>query len=757
MRIHRLNGCSPTPLAHYLKALGILRLVGEQLDAEARGWWEGERFVLATSKTEEELLEFFLERYEPTPLVSPWNKGSGFFANDKVFEPIEKSTANRFARLRAGVVAARAQLDALGAADRKVREVKAEAKGKELTKAQRESLRKSEAYRKRLAEAERLFRELKAGLIPDLRRAWRGPHREWMDAAMVLDAKGEARFPALLGTGGNDGRLDFTNNYFQRLSETFQFEDPSGRARPEAENWVRDALFGAPARSLVRSVPGGQFAPGVAGGANATTGPDGAARMNPFDFVLMLEGSVLFSATATCRWDSNAPARASAPFVVGGHSAGYSSASAVEDTPRGEQWLPLWASPVALSEVSRLFAEGRAQLGARGAREPLDLARAVARLGTARGIESFQRFGYVERNGQSNLAIPLGRFFVPPSASLRLACLDDLDILLPRVRRQARDAGAPARLAHAERRLADAVFAVTQHPDEPLRWQALLLRLADIEAIQNTGSGYAAGPIPRLRPEWVAASDDASPELRLAVALALQAGEFDRKTGKPLRDSGVRRHWVTLASPGRYATSGSGGQQRLLPGSDRVLEGRSGVDDAIALVMRRIVEAGQQGRGLLPLRAARRAGAHATDLARLVAGAVDVDRTLALARALMALDARAWARDPLRPSRPRAGDIPDDAWLAIRLATLPFPLASGVAVNVDPALARRLEGGDASGAVSIALRRLRAAGVRPAIEFGSVPALTARLWAAALAFPISTVTAERFLARLDPRSLKETA
>ncbi len=40
MIVHRLGGCAPTPLANYLKALGILRVVAEQADAEARGWWD---------------------------------------------------------------------------------------------------------------------------------------------------------------------------------------------------------------------------------------------------------------------------------------------------------------------------------------------------------------------------------------------------------------------------------------------------------------------------------------------------------------------------------------------------------------------------------------------------------------------------------------------------------------------------------------------------------------------------------------------
>ncbi len=752
---HRLSGCAPTPLADYLKALGILRIVSEQLDHEARGYWEGERFVLVSKNTEEELLKFFLERYEPTPVVSPWNKGSGFFADDPVLLPLEASTAARFSRIRAGIHAAREHLETLGTADRRVREIKREATQKEMTKGQKEALKKSAAYKKRLADAEREFKRLKSDLIPGLRLTWRGPHREWMDAAIVLDSEGIARFPALLGTGGNDGRLDFTNNFFQRLTELFELSDEQGHPTARCRAWMDAALFGSTAQALEPDIPVGQFSPGVAGGANASAGPDGDSRLNPVDFLLTLEGSILFTSTSTHRWGFNVPSRASAPFAVGGHSVGYASASTSEKSARGEQWVPIWSAPVTLAELRRMLAEGRAQIGARSATEPLDLARAVAGLGTSRGIYSFQRFGYIERNGQSNLAVPLGRVVVPDRASPRLACLDDLDAWLPRLRRQARDKGAPARLAQAERRLGDAVFAVTQHPDEPLRWQTVLLRLADIESIQNTGNGYAAGPIPRLRPEWVSAADDGSAELRLAVSCALQGGAFD-KALRPVRGSGVRRHWVTLKK-GRYATSGNGGQQRLLPGVDRVLQGRSGVDDAIRLVTRRLIEASQQGAGQLPLRAARRAGAASSDLARLLNGEVDVDRCLALARALMAVDGVTWSRAPRPPQASQSAEVPDDAWQAIRLATYPSVLSNGGRVGLDPAVMRRLETGDAAAAVAISLQRLRVAGVNAAIRMGSASPATARLWAAALAFPITHSTAAEFVRRLDPHSLKETA
>ena len=39
LHLHHVSGCAPAPLAHYLKALGILRIVAEQRDPDIRGWW----------------------------------------------------------------------------------------------------------------------------------------------------------------------------------------------------------------------------------------------------------------------------------------------------------------------------------------------------------------------------------------------------------------------------------------------------------------------------------------------------------------------------------------------------------------------------------------------------------------------------------------------------------------------------------------------------------------------------------------------
>jgi CRISPR-associated protein Csx17 len=58
-----LPGCTPEPLMSYLKALGILRLVAEQADCEARGAWRGGAFVVSSEFDEDTLTLFFLEKY----------------------------------------------------------------------------------------------------------------------------------------------------------------------------------------------------------------------------------------------------------------------------------------------------------------------------------------------------------------------------------------------------------------------------------------------------------------------------------------------------------------------------------------------------------------------------------------------------------------------------------------------------------------------------------------------------------------------
>src|SRR5436190_1183893 len=77
-----LYGCAPELLIHYLKALGVLRIIAEQLDSKVRAAWHGDAFTIETNKMQNEVVRFFLEDYSPSPLIAPWNGSSGFYPKD---------------------------------------------------------------------------------------------------------------------------------------------------------------------------------------------------------------------------------------------------------------------------------------------------------------------------------------------------------------------------------------------------------------------------------------------------------------------------------------------------------------------------------------------------------------------------------------------------------------------------------------------------------------------------------------------------
>ena len=750
IHVHQLDGCAPTPLAHYLKALGILRLVAEQADSDARGWWDGDRFRVGSRLASEDLGEFFLQRYAPTPMLAPWNGASGFFKtwdkrkgklrNSKNFDALDRIRRNMNPRWMAWRDAWTHATSALNAVTR-IRNVS------KLSDHDRSSLLiipSGTGPSFPVAEKEHDKAPIQTAMQRALNRL------PFYRSAIIDVGEDKPAYPSLWGSGGNDGAIDFTARYMENLILAL---DPHN---PRSHDLLTSALEGSVAPHLLSGKEGkvGQFIPGGAGGANSVNGvgTQHDTLLNPWDFVLMIEGAVCFTSHVS-RQSGSDSARGASPFAVNACGAAYASASADDESARGEQWMPLWSRPSTYGELRRLLSEGRAQVGAKTAREPLDLARAVKRLGTARGIRAFQRYGYIERNGQSNLAVPLGRFDVADRPSQHLACIDDLDLWLRQMRRVTRDANAPARLVIVEQRLVDALFAITEHPRSPECWQGALLQLSEAEGIMARGTGFAAQPVPRLRPDWVVASYDGTPEFRLALAFALQAG-FRRDTGKPVDP--IRRHWLPLdrKRPWRFATTGTGGATRLDVQPDVVMHGRRGRDDAIALVERRLLEGSQREGRHLPLQPAPRAATCIADLTTLLASGVDLDRTLAVARALMALDRKAWAEQHIPIEPPRSSGWPDDAWLAIRLCTLPWPVrtSSGFQLDVgtDPALVRRLAAGDAATAFAIASRRLAAAGVRSTVRAGAAAPDTARLWAAALAFPITQRTARRFLRRLDP-------
>jgi CRISPR-associated protein Csx17 len=484
-----LKGCTPAPLAGYLKALGVFRLLAEQKCAGITACWNGDTFQLEGPLDMEEVIHFFQTEYKPTPILAPWNGGSGFHPGDNQegFGPLSLSTCERFAPIA-------------------------------------ESIHLGKRVLSHMQLSAKPDKDQKPGLLQHMRNEANEALLTWLDAAVVLTG-GDPSYPPLLGTGGNDGHLDFTNNYLQHL--VLLFDPESGVAKASSVSLLSQSLTGVATPHLLRKSIG-QFSPGQAGGANATSGFSAFSLMNPWDFVLMLEGSLLLATGATRRLESASQATLSYPFMVyasGGGSGGL-GANDAQGKSRGEIWLPLWNRRAGLQELHALFSEGRVTVGRRPARDGLDFARALGQLGVSRGIAAFERYGFLVRNGLSYLATPLGRFTC--GLNPRTTLMVDLETggFLDALRREARGDKCPASLKRSVSRLEACLFALSFPGSGTGQVQRTLCALGSVmhTLARSPGLQKTLTRLPELSSRWVEEATDDSPEFRIALAVASLAG-----------------------------------------------------------------------------------------------------------------------------------------------------------------------------------------------------------------------------------------
>ena len=708
---HILTGCTTVPLAGYLKALGVLRLVAEQIDEDARGFWRDERFVLKTKLTEDELVSFFVGSYKPTSVVAPWNGGSGFWPKDN-HVGLDAIKASNLPRLESYRIAIQFCEELIAA--------------KNLSQAPKE--------------------DEKAGFIANLRAGLSDEACRWLDGAIALTVEGP-RFPPILGTGGNDGRLDFSNNFMQRLVQIFQAE------REANAGLIRASLMDAPSADLEKGAVG-QFSPGSAGGVNADAGFEADSRINPWDFILTMEGALVFAAAAVRRYAEDRTAAFSFPFTTRMVGAGSGSAVfADERDSRAEFWTPLWSRAVSLDELLQLMSEGRAVLGARAARDGLDFARAVAELGVARGVDVFVRYGFLMRAGKAYFATALGRVRVQENT--RASLISELDVggWLRQVRAACRDDNAPASFAKGGRALDEALFRLAAD-GSPEAVQDVLIALGALmlSVAQRPKLRENLPPPPRLSDQWAVAADDGSHEFMLAEALA----SLDAKAEQfrlPFRRHLAPLNWDEMK---KWWNWGKGTESQVLA----IWTGRGLARDMASVLERRLLEAqrhsfANEERAELPLRGWRAAPLAA--VAAFLAGRTDDNRIAALAAGLV------WTKTSWGTLAAGTRANIDDALPFAYCALKPLFEPDGVGPTpeekhlLDPLpLVRLIRAGSVHVAVERAQAMARGAGLpAPFARKASVPAAGAERLGAALLFPLAQYDLGRLIERAYPFLSKE--
>ena len=272
MNVIVLGGCTLEPLGSYLKALAVLRLVSEQADGSARGWWGGACFCLETELDENGLVAFFLERYAPTPIVSPWNNGSGFY-------PKKEKPQKNGRKSASGPKKGKSALEELATSTDPRARLYAETI-KRARSIPGVGMRAEEADKE--AKSRRRFIQLECrNRLPDAAV-------EWLDAAVGISANDERSFAPIAGSGGNEGNLDYTSTFMGHVVDLLI----APRADLPFQELLKNALLGDPTSAFQ---PGsvGQYDPGRAGGFNQGEKIEAEDfPSNPWNFVLTLEGAV---------------------------------------------------------------------------------------------------------------------------------------------------------------------------------------------------------------------------------------------------------------------------------------------------------------------------------------------------------------------------------------------------------------------------------------------------------------------------------
>lgn len=694
----RLSGCAPTPMAHYLKALAVLRIVAEQADSEVRGRWDEDDFIIESKLDEEALIHFFATEYQPMPIASPWNGGSGF-KPEKISDEvtaIRHSKAGRMASYRDVIEAVFELLDHMNIEGKVPKDRK------------------------------ELFLKACRSRLPERALAW-------LDATYVMTNDGPS-YPAVLGSGGNDGRLEFGLNFMARLQTLFDFE--TGEPASESPSLLRASLFSRAHHNLQTGNAIGQFFPQAVGGPNQTTGFSADTVSNPWDYVLMLEGAVFFAAAAVKRLESGGSSSLSVPFSVRHVGVGQGSADSSEESDaRDELWIPLWSKFVTARELHALMAEGRARVGRRTARDGVDFARAVATLGVDRGISEFQRYGFQQRNGRAFFATPLNRIAVEHRPNVDL--IDDIDHWFNRVTNAARyDDTAPDSIKSAARNLEEAIFRLCELDDSTrVRDVITCLGACERQLARSHEWAHQSGvrPLSGLSGKWLEAGYDGSREFRLAASLASVCCYYDS------RPYSIRNQLepVEHRYGGRY-------RWRDQPGRDVVWHDGDPIDVIGRIMSRRILHATKKDVDHWPDTGRIKASLH--DVAAFVDGLVDFHRLTDLMWGLVGVD---WRNAPRSPFKlPYNDDVHPGALFALTKLCFPGvvnkradadgeePSDELAEVRLVPKIHRHLRNGAGHNASVEASRRLRADHLRPAIGQLNVDGKPVQRCAAALIFPL---------------------
>lgn len=407
------------PLSSYLSALGLLKVLNTQLDAEVRGFWQDGCFHLETERTQEEISCFLATAYKPSPCLTPWNKpksgGPGFLAG-QVPRAILNLEDERFSELRRVAAAVACVIPQYVQGGK----VPPEEKGR---------------------VAEHLSRDCSN----DAFSAWLG-----LCIVAGVDSRGSylVRFPALLGgTGGFIG-TDFGTQFVASL------------AAAKVEHFDA-AIFGSThPQVLLRAGNSLIYDPAGRGdgqqGYRVAIRDTQATTANPAQLILLAEGMSFFNGYATTAQEDakgqGGIKQASFTLAVVHNSSGHASTSWLENKGQlsEELWCPLWEEPVTFGELRDELTRVAMLPLPRQLRTGTDFALFASQLGRTHGLSGFARYCFPPRVGQGTKIPSLIEIVrLEDDEEDRTDALAGVAAFTWRLRMRAKDAAIPTSYRHA--------------------------------------------------------------------------------------------------------------------------------------------------------------------------------------------------------------------------------------------------------------------------------------------------------------------
>ena len=531
MNLFHLKGCRHDILGHYLKAIGLLRVLAKcagenHRDPDVEGWWDSDKacFCLRSPKypTREKLVEFFALHYRPTPVFAAWNKepGSDAGESEMLGVRVDWEVANRFS----------------------VQVVSAEERKKPANRAKLIARDAMEAYREAAPSG--------VG--------------EVVDAIAAPFLKSNTEHPLFLSKG-IAGRAHLWRTHWEYLASFQKLRSAYKKAAEKVttHNGTPKQLAKLKEKADAALWPIAELLPFGGRGASAAKGkgtpffPDAIKAYNigsgwvtenyPFnalDYVLAVEGGFAMRGSVGRTLAPNARRFAAFPFVFDAGEDMVDDANEVKGTSSA-LWFPLWDRPATFAELSSFITDAQARLPGKDARFSAEFMRALHSQGVDAGFTGWQEFrfkmkisrvpwittgAYVESAFRED-ATRLNRALHPLDES---KFLDQFEI-------KWKGGKADSKSPHPVRAAINAAMETATRETTPRHCLDLLSavfracrQMATSESFRDTLPGKRAHffcPLPM--DAWKALlADLKQPEFRIACAVASMVGQMRQRDGK---------------------------------------------------------------------------------------------------------------------------------------------------------------------------------------------------------------------------------